>query len=292
MQQNLYENIHKWQRASNYLGDDLGEYYVIYSRHRDSDILNLSNWQCLIRDFDQFIKEHGDDYFIPRFGDFLVGWSELILVHESQTNLLKYCNTAIGKINDYPVYDDDHHSNMQMEELEKFIKQETDYFLSDHSEDIDYECKTYFKDYEPIEDKLYGAVFSKYIEMEFTPDEDQYPDAKDIESVFVELGIFGNLNVLINKADKFAHDRGHYLALWEKVTTDYYKRLNHPSLFSQEHWDSVKQTNPESQEKYKFANSHCLNCSAEVQVIPKPMPNEIAIGGTAVAINCEVIHVS
>ena len=35
-----------------------------------------------------------------------------------------------------------------------------------------------------------------------------------------------------------------------------------------------------------------LNCSAEVQVIPKPMPNEIAIGGTAVAINCEVIHVS
>ena len=115
----------------------------------------------------------------------MVGWSELILVHESQTKLLKYCNTAIGKINNYPVYEEEHHSNMEREALEKNIKQEPDYFLSDHNEDIDYECKTYFKDYEPIEDKFYGAVFSKYIEMEFTPDEDQYPDAKDIESVAI-----------------------------------------------------------------------------------------------------------
>ena len=290
MQQNLYENIHKWQRASNYLGDDLGEYYVIYSRHRDSDILNLSNWQCLIRDFDQFIKEFGDDYFIPRFSDWLVGWSELILVHESQTNLLKYCDKAVGKINNYPVYDEEHYSNMQMEELEKFIKQEIDYFLSDHSEDIDYECKTYFKDYEPIEDKLYGAVFSKYIEMGFYPDEYQYPDAKDIESVFVELGIFGNINVLINKADKFAHDRGHYLALWEKVTTDYYKRLNHPSLFSEEFWNQIPKSNNELQTKYISAVTHCLNCDAEVEVIPNPKANEIAIGGKAVAINCGVIY--
>ncbi len=36
--------------------------------------------------------------------------------------------------------------------------------------------------------------------------------------------------------------------------------------------------------KYYF--SYCRYCDAYVQVTPKPLPNEIDIGGTAVALNC------
>jgi len=33
--------------------------------------------------------------------------------------------------------------------------------------------------------------------------------------------------------------------------------------------------------------SECVKCGLYVQVIPKPLPNEIEIGGTAVAVNCD-----
>jgi len=35
------------------------------------------------------------------------------------------------------------------------------------------------------------------------------------------------------------------------------------------------------------ASATCNVCGAEVQVTPRPMPNEIEIGGEAVALNCK-----
>jgi len=37
----------------------------------------------------------------------------------------------------------------------------------------------------------------------------------------------------------------------------------------------------------KMAFSHCSICNKEVVVNAKPLPNEIDIGGEAVALNCE-----
>lgn len=37
----------------------------------------------------------------------------------------------------------------------------------------------------------------------------------------------------------------------------------------------------------RFFTSFCRDCNMYVQVIPKPYPNEIDIGGTAVALNCK-----
>ena len=37
----------------------------------------------------------------------------------------------------------------------------------------------------------------------------------------------------------------------------------------------------------RFFTSICRDCNMYVQVIPKPQPNEIDIGGTAVALNCK-----
>ena len=36
-----------------------------------------------------------------------------------------------------------------------------------------------------------------------------------------------------------------------------------------------------------YANNKCMTCGKEVQVIDRPMPNEIDVGGEAVALNCE-----
>ena len=34
--------------------------------------------------------------------------------------------------------------------------------------------------------------------------------------------------------------------------------------------------------------THCISCSAEAQVLSDPAPNQIDIGGEAVALNCPV----
>lgn len=43
-------------------------------------------------------------------------------------------------------------------------------------------------------------------------------------------------------------------------------------------------------EEFEFTGrsylSRCIHCGMEVQVIPRPRPNEINIGGEAVAVNC------
>lgn len=41
-----------------------------------------------------------------------------------------------------------------------------------------------------------------------------------------------------------------------------------------------------AQEMGGKSTADCTKCSAWVQVIAKPMPNEIGIGGSAVSVNC------
>lgn len=38
----------------------------------------------------------------------------------------------------------------------------------------------------------------------------------------------------------------------------------------------------------RYQNAVCLRCQAEAQIITMPLPNEINIGGTAVALNCPI----
>jgi hypothetical protein len=72
----LYKHIQKWTYESNYIGDDLREYYVITGRHRDSGILAESNWDYVLKNFDE------KDILIAHYGSWLVGWSEEILIKE------------------------------------------------------------------------------------------------------------------------------------------------------------------------------------------------------------------
>jgi len=68
-----------------------------------------------------------------------------------------------------------------------------------------------------------------------------------------------DINDLINEAEVAAEYRGHKLGKWES-----FMRGNR-----------------------SCANNKCQTCGKEVQVIDNPLPNEVDIGGEAVALNCE-----
>jgi len=67
-----------------------------------------------------------------------------------------------------------------------------------------------------------------------------------------------DLETLKEEANQVALARGHALGDWE-----YFKRS-----------------------KGRGANNKCMVCGREVQVLENPLPNEIDVGGEAVALNC------
>jgi hypothetical protein len=72
----MYKKIQKWESGDSYMGDDLSDYYVIVSKTRDSGILEKSNWDYVIKTFDE------KDILIAHFNHWLVGWVEQILIKE------------------------------------------------------------------------------------------------------------------------------------------------------------------------------------------------------------------
>lgn len=94
----LYKNIQKWTYESNYIGDDLREYYVITGRHRDSGILDESNWNYVLKNFDE------KEILIAHYGSWLVGWSEEILIKEDNYLALERADDLHDK--DVPYFDE------------------------------------------------------------------------------------------------------------------------------------------------------------------------------------------
>ncbi len=123
----------KWIRASNYMGDDYSEYYIVISHHRDSGILDESNYQTVyeaLKDYPGFID--------PNFRDWLVGWVQTIMIHESDTEGRDKAQELIDRLDDYPILDDEDFSNREWEEVSRIADDiERDISNCDIDEDID-----------------------------------------------------------------------------------------------------------------------------------------------------------
>lgn len=94
--------IEKWVMPANYFGTNYPDYYVVYGRHRDSDLLIESN-------FDYIIKALGGEsktVLIESFSHWAVGWNETIFIHQSDYKALEIADNLIGSLEDYPVLDD------------------------------------------------------------------------------------------------------------------------------------------------------------------------------------------
>ena len=75
----------------------------------------------------------------------------------------------------------------------------------------------------------------------------------------------GNIFKLQHEATESATARGHKMGRWKNFG---------------------KTRNLKTVKQIKSSISKCVVCAKEVQVIKSPLPNEINIGGEAVALNC------
>ena len=94
----------------NYAGETFGEYYCApVFQHRDSGHLDQSNFAVVLSD----LEKHGEGVEVNRTGHWAVGWTETILIHESNDAALQAADKWAKKLADYPVANEDDFSDRE-----------------------------------------------------------------------------------------------------------------------------------------------------------------------------------
>lgn len=137
------EHLKKWQMPkSDYGGDDMSAFYQVLGHTRDSETLEESNWIGFLRDHpENFDEETNKGILVARFGHWGCGWFELILVHETDFELLKEMDELREALDDYPVYDDELFSQMEMDEQFETVKSEFEYIMRHNDFEIEYDLE-------------------------------------------------------------------------------------------------------------------------------------------------------
>lgn len=120
--------MQKWSRTENYIGESYNDYYVLLSHHRDSGLVEESNFQSALR----MLNGESDTVKVIRLSHWLCGWIEVILIHESDNESIDKGNEIEESLNNYPILDEDAFGEMVLEkETEMFnqIKYDAEYGL-------------------------------------------------------------------------------------------------------------------------------------------------------------------
>ncbi len=98
-----------WKRAENYMGEDLSNYYVLIGRHRDSTLLDESNWEVAKEKFGgkPGVRE-------ASFSHWAVGWGESLLVSkDAPEDVLEAAEEMLDGLENYPVLDEEDYSSRE-----------------------------------------------------------------------------------------------------------------------------------------------------------------------------------
>lgn len=161
----------KWESASNYMGPDYSDYYVIFGHHRDSDMLQESNYDTIL----ELLKPY--DIEVISFGSWLVGWTEDIMIHED--NLTTEARNTIQSIYEdlegYPVLDESDYSS-----------REYDYALTV----IDDMCTAQYLDLDNLPDDWKEQVFSSMWDNDCYIQEDSWPEEQTFIDALKQLNFY------------------------------------------------------------------------------------------------------
>src|SRR3989442_2963837 len=99
--------------ASKYIGERLDGYFV-YSKHRDSDALARSNYECILQDLQKLDLDHVEEH---SFNHWAVGYvDQIVLVADASEAVIRRAEDILTKLADYPVFDEQHWSELEHKE--------------------------------------------------------------------------------------------------------------------------------------------------------------------------------
>ncbi len=89
------------------------DWLILYTQHRDSDILTRSNWEVLVEDLGEGCETMSASHWA-------VGWVEYLLINPDDSEAVRRAEDWECVLADYPVCDDEHYSNMETKEADEF----------------------------------------------------------------------------------------------------------------------------------------------------------------------------
>lgn len=130
--ENIYE-LTTWKHPDHYGGFSPDGDFLIYSKNRDSFLLEESNFECIERDITNAANklpependgEHNQGaswVYTFRANHWGCGWVEYLLVRrDAPEQLQKLCYEIEGALADYPVYDDQDFSEREHEATQEY----------------------------------------------------------------------------------------------------------------------------------------------------------------------------
>ena len=122
--------MQKWKRTDNYIGETYNDYYVLLSRHRDSGLVEESNfWSAL-----KMLNGESDTVKIIRFRHWAVGWIETILIHESDKVSVDKGFEIEKALESYPILDEDDFYERESEKRDELIEEIRKDIANEHSD--------------------------------------------------------------------------------------------------------------------------------------------------------------
>lgn len=114
----------KWERPDSYCGHNPVGDYVIYSRTRDSSILENSNYDLILAE----LKAEADKYpdidqpvYDFRASHWAVGWVEYIIVEkDAPQSILDMAEDILRGLADYPVVSEEDYSEKQYDAVHEY----------------------------------------------------------------------------------------------------------------------------------------------------------------------------
>jgi hypothetical protein len=114
-----------WETPDSYAGHNPVGDYTLYSRTRDSSIMENSNYELILKELSDLsepldqLRDDGEPYVYDfRAGHWAVGWvEEIIIRQDAPKQIIERAKEIEAALADYPVYSDDDYSERQWNEM-------------------------------------------------------------------------------------------------------------------------------------------------------------------------------
>lgn len=135
--------IRPWERPDSWAGKPWYGWFVGLSQTRDSDTLTRSNFEVFLkalRELPEVLvddtenaeqsyrteREHWSEtntVFVVQESHWLCGWIDWIAIHPKNEAAIKLADEMLCALSDYPVLDDEHWSELEMNEINEYWEQ-------------------------------------------------------------------------------------------------------------------------------------------------------------------------
>lgn len=96
---------------------DHEDWLIVIGQSRDSRVLEQSNYRSTLKALQAICTE---GVIEERAGHWAVGWIDTIIIDPKNPALKKEAQSILDALTDYPIVDDEDHSNLEYEEASKY----------------------------------------------------------------------------------------------------------------------------------------------------------------------------